>query len=291
MSITAELVVDAKAELGEGPLWDPSQQRLYWVDILQKHLHIYDPVSNTDRIVIVEQMPGTVVVRKRGGLMLAVEGGFAEFDSESGNFSIIHDPESDIPGNRFNDGKCDPAGRFWAGTMEFHGKPECGNLYRLNTDLTVHKVLENVSISNGIVWSADAKTMYFIDSLTRRVDAFDYDNASGDISNRRTACSLAPGKDMPDGMAIDVDDCLWVAHFYGNCVSHWDPRTGKQIGEISVPAGQVTACAFGGANLDELYITTAREDKEALGEDEPVAGGLFKAIPGVIGAPTFEFSG
>ena len=162
----------------------------------------------------------------------------------------------------------------------------------MDTDHTVHRRLENVTISNGIVWTGDRRTMYYIDSPTCRVDAFDYDVDSGELSNRRTAVEVPQALGWPDGMAIDEDDNVWIAMWAGNAVTHWDPRTGKQLGVVEVPASQVTSCAFGGPNLDELYITCARIDlSEEQLQKEPHAGGLFKASPGVRGVPAVAFRG
>ena len=292
MAYQAELIVDAKAELGEGPIWDPRSKVLLWVNILGKQLRMYDPVSDADRVIELDQMPGTVVLRAKGGLMLALEGGFASFDPDTNAIEFITDPESDKPGNRFNDGKCDPAGRFWAGTMPYDAEAASGALYCLDTDGTSKKMISDVYCSNGIAWTADRKTMYYIDSVTRNVDAFDYDLATGDIANRRTVISVPESDGMPDGMAIDTEDKLWVAQWGGWRVARWDPLTGQMIDMIQVPASQVTACWFGGRDLDELYITCARThlSDEALAK-EPLAGGLFKARVGVKGLPTDVYAG
>ncbi|NIP85361.1 MAG: SMP-30/gluconolactonase/LRE family protein [Planctomycetales bacterium] len=291
--LTAELVLDAAAELGEGALWDVARQKLWWVDIEPGQLHCFDPATGSDQTYQINQRVGTVVVRERGGLVLAVEQGFAAYDLDTQKLTVIHDPETHLPGNRFNDGKCDPAGRFWAGTMDMSSQRRpSGALYRLDTDGTVTRQVDNVRVSNGIVWTSDARTMYYIDSHTRRIDAFDYDNDSGRISNRRPVVEVPPDRGKPDGMAIDAEDNLWVAHWGGWCVSAYDPQTGQTLAQIEVPAKQVTSCAFGGAELDQLFITTARigQDKVAL-QDQPHAGGLFLARPGVRGTPSASYAG
>ena len=287
MAHQAELIVDAKAALGEGPIWDPRSDVLLWVNILEKQLRTYDPASDSDSVIELDQMPGTVVPRASGGLMLALEGGFASFDPDTNALEFITDPESDKPGNRFNDGKCDPAGRFWAGTMPYDAEAANGALYCLDTDGTLRKMISDVYCSNGIAWTADRKTMYYIDSVTRNVDAFDYDLATGDIANRRSVINVPEADGMPDGMAIDVEDKLWVAQWGGRRVARWDPLTGKMIDMIQLPTSQVTACWFGGRDLDELYITSARTHLTDEGlANEPLAGGLFKARVGVKGLPT-----
>jgi sugar lactone lactonase YvrE len=292
-NLTAELVLDAEAELGEGPLWDVARQRLWWVDIEPGLLHCFDPATGDDDMYAIDQRIGTVVVRRSGGLMLAVEQGFAAYDIDSRKLTVIHDPEAHLPGNRFNDGKCDPAGRFWAGTMDMSGERRAsGGLYSLDADGTVTKHVEDVQVSNGIVWTSDASTMYYIDTHTCRVDAFDYDTGSGRISNRRPVVRVPEDRGKPDGMAIDGDDNIWVAHWDGWCVAGYDPRTGETLAHIQVPAKQVTACAFGGPDLDQLYITTARtgQSDEAL-KDQPHAGSLFLARPGVRGVPANSYAG
>jgi sugar lactone lactonase YvrE len=285
----AELVLDAQAVLGEGPIWDAPNARLYWVDIMKREVHVHDPASGSDRTITLDQQVGTVVRRRSSGLMLAVERGFAHLDLDTETLTPICDPEEHAPGLRFNDGKCDPAGRFWAGTM---GPEGTANLYCLFPDLTVKKMLDGVTTSNGICWSLDAKTMYYIDTPTGAVAAFDYDAETGEIGNRRVAVSVPEDMGHPDGMSIDAEGKLWVAHWDGWSVNRWDPETGERLATIAVPAAHVSSCAFGGPNLDDLYITTAALglDCEAV-RDQPHAGGLFVARPGVRGVEAFEFAG
>ena len=287
-----ELIIDARAVLGEGPLWHAPSQRLYWVDIDRHEVHVFNPSDGSDWTIDVGQKVGTVVVRRGGGLVLALHHGLATLDLETGQVTILCDPEADLTDNRFNDGKCDPAGRFWAGTMSLTRTPRAANLWRLDPDLSVHRMLDGVTTSNGIVWSLDRRTMYYIDTPTREVAAFDYELETGHIANRRPVVRFPEGAGSPDGMAIDARGMLWIAHFRGGRVSCWNPADGTMLHAIDVPASKVTACAFGGPNLDELYITTARLD---LTQDElsgqPHAGGLFRVRPGVAGVESFEFAG
>lgn len=289
---TANLVLDAKAELGEGALWDERTQQLYWVDILGSKLHRYTPATDTDEVFEVGQHIGTVVVREGGGVMVAVKDGFARFDLETETLDIIANPEKDIEGNRFNDGKADPAGRFWAGTMSYEQKSYAGSLYCLDTDGTVSKKESDVTISNGIVWTQDQQTMYFIDTTPKVITAFDYDKATGNISNGRIVVKVPENMGGPDGMAIDSKGQLWVAHWGYSAVVCWDPKTGEKISEIAVPASQVTACAFGGEDFKTLYITTANHglSDEQLRE-EPLAGGLFAAQMEVAGLASYRYGG
>jgi sugar lactone lactonase YvrE len=290
MSQSTELVFDAKAAVGEGALWDAKRQVLYWVDILNNRVHVYDPATQQDRTIIVDQYVGTVVPRRSGGLMLAVHHGFASLDLETEHLEIIADPEYHLPGNRFNDGKCDPAGRFWAGTTALDGTPNVCSLYRLDADHSVHKMLDGVTVSNGIVWTPDK--MYYIDTPTGQVDAFDYDATTGEIGHRSVAIRVLAEMGYPDGMTIDSEGMLWVALWEGGGVSRWDPTDGRLLQTIDLPAANVTSCAFGGENLDQLYITTARYGLSADQlEKQPLAGGLFRANVGVTGLPAFEYAG
>ncbi|MBX3012250.1 MAG: SMP-30/gluconolactonase/LRE family protein [Caldilineaceae bacterium] len=286
-----ELLVDIRALVGEGPIWDATKGVLYWVDILSSMVYEYDPATGENRGYHVGQHVGTVVPRASGGLMLALYDGFAAFEPATGAITLLADPEADLPGNRFNDGKCDPAGRFWAGTMAYQDQSTQGSLYRMDADHSVHKMLGDIGISNGIVWSLDRKTMYYIDSMVNTVRAFDYDDASGAIGNGRVIIRT-DGLGLPDGMAIDAEGMLWVAHFGGSAVRRWHPATGEVMATIPLPASQITACAFGGPDLATLYITSAANgfDAAALAR-EPLAGSLFATKPGVKGVPTFAFAG
>jgi sugar lactone lactonase YvrE len=292
MSAEAEVLLDANATLGEGALWHAQSQVLYWVDIMGNRVHVYDPATRKDRVIDVGQPVGTIVPRKSGGVMLALQHGFASLDLKSEKLEIVSDPESHLPGNRFNDGKCDPAGRFWAGTMSRSDTPAAGSLYRLDADLQVYKMEGNITCSNGIAWSLDRRTMYYIDTMTMTVVAYDYNDASGAIANKRVVITCTSEHGLPDGMSIDAEGMLWIAHWDGSSVRRWDPKTGKLLRSIAIPAARATSCAFGGKNLDQLYITSARIglDADALAR-QPHAGALFLANPGVRGVEAFEFAG
>ncbi len=292
MSPSVELILDAQATLGEGALWDAKRQVLYWIDIMERQVHLYDPATQQDRMIQLDQYVGTVVPRRSGGLMLAVHHGFASLDLETERLDVVADPEHDLPGNRFNDGKCDPAGRFWAGTLALEGTPHVCNLWRLEADLSVHKMLDGVSVSNGIVWDSDRTCMYYVDTPTRRIDRCDYNHKTGEIGNRSVAVRIPAEMGYPDGMTIDSEGMLWVCLWQGGKVSRWDPAKGRLLQTVDLPVSNVTSCAFGGGNLDQLYITTARIalDEEQL-KEQPLAGGLFRADVGVTGLPAFEFAG
>lgn len=281
-----ELVLDAKALLGEGAIWHAQKQLLYWIDIDPGLVHIYDPATNQDRTLSLGQPVGTIVPRAKGGAMVALRDGFAALDLESGKLEMWSNPEAGS-GNRFNDGKCDPRGRFWAGTI---GKGAA--LWRLDPDRSTTRMVEGVECSNGIAWSLDRKTMWYIDTPTNRVDAFDYDDATGKISKRRPLVTVPREQGFPDGSTLDAAGNLWVALWDGWAVVCYDTKTGKELRRIPVPVKKITSCAFGGRDFETLYITTSRHGIKPEGDpQQPLAGGLFKCVPGVKGLPAPEFGG
>ena len=284
-----KLLVDAKAMIGEGPIWDDQKQKLFWVDILGKTLYAYDPVDGRNLRYDVGQYVGTIVPWRANEVMLAVYDGFASYNLETQQLHLITNPESDKPNNRFNDGKCDPAGRFWAGTMALENQTDEGALYCMETDFSVSKKFGDVGISNGITWSLDHKTMYYIDSIAHNVRAYEYDIDAGTICKERVIIEVPEEIGIPDGMAIDEEGMLWIAKFHGSRVCRWHPQTGEILQTIHLPASCITACAFGGKNLDTLYITSAALESGIPGE--PLAGGLFSIKPGVCGVPAFRFGG
>ncbi len=289
---TVELVCDAKAELGEGPIWDYRRGLLYWVDIRASAIHLYDPIAARDRVIDAGQEVGCVALRSNGGVIFAGRNGFAELDIESGAIAALLDPERHLPANRFNDGKVDPRGRFWAGTMNTEGQQKKGSLYCLFADFSLRTMVTGVSISNGLAWSADHKTLYYVDTPTQEVAAFDFDVDSGEVCGRRTAVRIPAEKGKPDGMTMDTEGMLWVALYGGGAVTRWNPRDGRLLATIEVPAPLVTCCAFAGLRMDEMYITTARQglDPGALA-DHPQSGGLFRALPGARGSHEPQFAG
>jgi sugar lactone lactonase YvrE len=290
--IEAELALDAKVLLGEGPWWNARTQQLYWVDIEGKAFHVFDPTTGNDRKIDVGQMVGCCVGRKSGGVVLALQNGFYSLDLETEKLTPLVDPESHLPENRFNDGKCDSRGRLWAGTTRVQHDEPAGFLYRLDADLNVHRKLDDVWISNGLAWSLDDKTLYYIDSPTSEIVAFDFDARTGEIANERLVLEIPEGGGSPDGMTIDEEGMLWVALWDGWRVIRVNPESGEIIDEVRLPVARPTSCMFGGANLDELYITTAstRMPAEELSK-QPLAGGIFRCKPGVRGLPANEFAG
>ncbi|KJS50578.1 SMP-30/gluconolactonase/LRE family protein [Desulfosporosinus sp. BICA1-9] len=287
-----ELVIDQKAMLGEGPIWDCENKVLYWLDILACELHVFNPDKHSDRVIETGQLIGTVVPRAKGGVVLAMEKGLYFLDTVTGETAFIADPESDRTENRFNDGKCDPAGRLFVGTMHKEGKGSGGALYCLDTDLSLGKVLDSISISNGIAWSHDHKTMYYINTPVKKVWGFDYAIRTGEISNKRVVIDGKAEEGFFDGMTIDEEGMLWIAHFGGFKVTRWEPQTGGKLDEVMLPVPNPTACAFGGEGLEDLYITTARlglSDEEL--RQYPESGGLYVIRPGVKGVKSYKFGG
>lgn len=250
-------------------------------------MHIYDPATKEDRTVDVGEHISAVVPYLEHEVIVALFSGLYRLNIQTGVKTLIHDPEEGRPGNRFNDGKCDPAGRFLAGTMSLHDESEQGALYSLSTDGKVSLLIDKVTTSNGLAWSADQSTLYFIDTPTLEIVSFDYNGAEGTISNKQVVATVDESEGYPDGMTIDAEGMLWVARWGGQRISRIDPASGEVIGEVSLPVNCVTSCAFGGTALDELYITTAQDDDSA---DQPLAGGLFIVKPGVKGLPTSYFN-
>jgi sugar lactone lactonase YvrE len=287
--IEAELALDARAELGEGPVWDSELGRLIWVDITGERVHRFDPLTGDDETTAVGQPVGAASPRIPDGLVLAVRDGFVFLDLERARLELVAEVEAETPGNRMNDGKCDAAGRFWAGTMPFAGNRPSGALYRLDSDLSVSRMLDGVTISNGIAWSPDGRSMYYIDSPTYRVDVFDYDVDAGEIAKRRTLFELPADGGLPDGMTVDAEGLLWIAFWGVGAVRRYTPD-GLLAALIELPVSLVTSCAFGGPDLGDLYITSASgplSPEQAV--DQLAAGGLFRARPGVYGLPQHRF--
>ena len=289
----AELVLNVRAELGEGPVWDAASGTLYRVDLFAGVVHRYQPASGLTGSVEVGEIIGCVVPRQSGGLLAATASGIYHLDPATGAKTRVSAIEADRPETHFNDGKVDPAGRFWFGSIAVDRTSDVlGDLYSLEPDLTVTHRLAGVDNTNGMDWSPDGRTMYYIDSLTRQVTAYDYDAASGAIANPRPLVTLPEGTGVPDGMTVSVDGTLWVAHWGGARVTRWHPATGALLQTIAVPANLTTSCAFAGPALDELYITTARyqEPITALAA-QPFAGGLFRYRTDTKGRPAAVFPG
>lgn len=278
-----------QCELGEGPHWDSERGQLLWVDILAGRVLIGAPSGSAIEVIRTLEVGrhiGAVVPWTGGGWLAAAGKGFIHI-AEDGAVKELAQPEAGSPvDTRMNDGTCDPQGRFWAGSMAYDETPGAGSLYRVDLDGSIDRVLDQVTISNGLGWSPDGTTMYFTDTGPGRIDAYDFDPATGAISNRRDLFSGLEGRGAPDGLAVDSEGCIWTAQWGGGVVLRLDP-SGEVIGEIDMPVSQPTSCCFGGADLDALFITSAKVGVD--GEDH--AGALMQCTPGVQGQPASRFMG
>ena len=287
---TATLEYKINSKLGEGALWNYKTQEFYWVDIEGKTLNIYNPKTKTNKVIKTPSRVGTVVPYTKQQAVVALEDGIYKINLENGDLKQISNVESDITENRFNDGKCDPKGNLWVGSMHLKESLPNANLYKVEPNGVTTKMVDSVTISNGIVWSKDTKKMYYIDTPSKSIKSYDYNIETSTISNEKIAVNIPESLGYPDGMTIDENDTLWVGLWNGNAVAQFDPKTGELISKIEVPAHNVTACAFGGENLDILYITTSTNDMtDEERKKYPLAGSIFKCKPGVKGVPAFFF--
>lgn len=285
-----KLVLDAHATLGEGAFWDYANQRLLWVDIEKQLLKCYVPSLDQNKSFKMPSRIGTVVPVDSQHVIVALENGIYRFNLFDSTLTLVAQPDPINSQNRFNDGKCDPSGRLWAGTMSLHNKPKDGALYMLNNNHKLELKIDDVGISNGIVWSIDKTKLYYIDTPTQQVVEYKYDDKSGAISNPRIAVQIPDSLGHPDGSTIDENGNIWVALWGGSAVTCWNPNTGQLLQKIKIPAKNITSCAFGGEQLDELYITTAAMGMSAADRERyPNAGGVFKVKPGVKGVKAFYF--
>jgi sugar lactone lactonase YvrE len=288
MQSTPEILLDRKFAHPEGLVWDQRRRRLAWVDIFKGDVMTYDLKTGLLNTVTVGQIVGSIAPRRAGGWVCAVREGFGLL-SDTGEFSSLTSQLRDVPYLQMNDGGVDARGRFWAGSMTFESatRPGAGALYRLDPDGTVSMQFGKVSISNGIGWSPDSKRCYYVDSATHRIDEFEFDLDRGRLSNRKT---LAVVEATPDGLAVDVDGCIWVAMFEGWAVHRLTPL-GKTDRIIRLPGSQVTTCAFGGDDLRTLFISVSPyglKKEELRGQK---AGYIFAFDAGVQGLPTHEYAG
>ncbi len=288
-----EHVLAVQNRLGEGPLWNVQEQALHWVDIANNCFYRYEPGTGKLETFDVGVPVGVLAMRAAGGLVMATKSGFAFWKRQDG-LRFIADPEADKAHTRFNDGAVDCRGRFWAGTMcglEVACPQPEGSLYRLDTDLSLHVMETNVGVSNGIGWSPDTRLMYFTDSPLHLISVYDFDAATGAIENRRPFVHTPDEKGVPDGLTVDSEGFVWSACWGGWKITRYDPA-GKVERIIQLPVQYPTSCAFGGATLDELYITSAwtalSEEKR---QQQPFAGDLFRLKVGIAGLEEPKFAG
>jgi len=283
-----EVVLDAKALLGECPRWDELAQCLYWADIDARQLHRFDPVSGRDEFMQFEQEVGCFALRRQGGFILAMRTGFYFLDEWGGQLRPIVDPEAHLPENRFNDGRCDVEGRFLAGTI-YPPKDRGGaNLYSLGIDLKVEHLESNILTSNGIAFSPDNRRLYFSDTPRHVIYCYEYDFETGQISDRRVFHQFPDGKGRPDGAAVDVEGCYWSALYEGGRIVRLDPD-GEIVQEIPVPAFCPTMVAFGDRDLQSLYITSVGQRSDEELQRYPHSGALFRVRVDVPGQIEYRF--
>lgn len=289
-----EPVVKSQSKLGEGPLWSVDEQALYWVDIHNQHVERFHPESNQHQVFDFETAVTALGFRAKGGFVATTTRGFAFLKLTTKEIIIVSQPEADKPQNRFNDGAVDPQGRFWGGTM-YEGpetsEPTEGRLYRLDMDGSVHVMETGMTISNGLGWSPDLKTMYFTDTLRCLIYAYDFDASTGAIDHRRVFVDTSGEAGFPDGMTVDNEGGVWSVRWGGWKITRYDP-SGKAEREIKLPVECPTSCAFGGTNLTDLYITSAWTALTAeQRKQQPMAGDVFLLKTNIIGRSAWQFAG
>lgn len=288
---TVDCVLQARSLLGEGALWDPDAHVLWWLDIKGRQIHRYDPATNANSSWPTPHDVGSLAVRRRGGLVVAMAHGFYGFDPESGRFDPLVSPEADKAENRFNDGKPDRQGRFWAGSLHDPETSPTGGLYRLSSDLTCARLVDGIVASNALAFGVASEVLYYGDSHARVVWAWDFDADEGSIRNRRVYLELGRGEGAPDGAAVDADGGYWLTQPGGWCIARYDPR-GRRDRLIRMPVQNPTCVAFGGPGLRTLYCTSCRWGlSEAEQQAQPLAGALFALDVGVVGVADAHFDG
>lgn len=282
--MNVELITDAKATLGEGPVWDAKTQTLYWLDILQRRLY-----AGTELLAELEELVGCLAPCRNGHLILGARSSILDYDVPSRRATVLQTLPNEPPANRVNDGKCDPAGRFLLGSMDMdHETHPTGALYSFDGN-RLTTLFDGLVISNGLAWSPDHTTFYHIDTPTHLVKAYDYDLSTGALSRPRVLIRVPDEFGWPDGMTTDLDGNLWIAMWGGARVTKWS-REGRLLDQIPVPALNTSSCVFGGKNRNELYITSARKGMSAAELAEyPLTGGLFRVVTPTQGMETFQF--
>lgn len=287
-----DVLVDVKTTLGEGPLWDVEEQRLYWIDSFDGRVFRCTADGTELRAWDVPQKIGSMCLRKSGGAVVSLARGFHFLDFRTGDVTLIHDPEPDRPNNRLNDGKVDKQGRFVAGSMDTMEEGPNGALYRLDPELKVTKLDTGIIVSNGPCWSPDGTILYFTDTWSGQISAYDYDQATGSVSNKRGLCRMDSEGGAFDGATVDAEGCIWSAHVYAGRIVRYRPD-GSVDRVIDMPVKKVTSVMFGGPDLDVLYVTSmAKPPLPRFPEDGVLRGSLF-AIRGlgIRGVPEPRFAG
>jgi sugar lactone lactonase YvrE len=262
--------------LGEGPMWHAGRKSCFWVDIERKKIYEYSWMKKTVQVRELQYRVSLIVLDRNDHLVLALQGGIARYDLDNERLTWLIDVEKEKDKHRSNDGKVDTKGRLWLGTLHMDFNEGAGTLYCVTEDMLLQKKQDKLTISNGLAWSRDNKRMYFIDSPTSKVQSFLFDEMTGNIQFEKDVIHIPPNMGAPDGMAIDEEGMLWIAHWGGFGVYRWNPRNGDLMEVLELPVPNVSSCAFVGENLDHLLITTARQD---LGEEDlkkhPGSGDVF----------------
>lgn len=286
-----ECIWPAESTLGEAPYWSLDESVLYWVDIEGKSIFRFDPRTGDRDIFPQEYEFGCIVKRAKGGFIGGTNKGLVFLEEDMMTVEIFADPESDLLDNRFNDGKCDRHGRFWTGTTDINEIDPTGSLYCVEEPLKVDRHFSKVIVSNGLGWSPDNRTMYFTDSGLQTIYAFDYDIDAGTVANHRDFVVVDSKEGIPDGLTVDAEGYIWSAHWGGSRITRYNPN-GQVDRVIEMPVPLVTSLAFGGQNLDKLYVTTARWDMtDNQIKTAPQSGGLFVLDIGCQGLPEVNFCG
>jgi len=289
MAVQVEVAARGADRLGECPLWDERERMLWWVDIRWPAVKRLDPATGAVMMLVLPEVVGSIALREKGGLLAATKSGIHFLDSASGVLAAKADPERDMPDNRFNDGRCDRAGRFWAGTMSMVNRDPVGSLYRFDAGLECTKLRNAIIIPNSLAFSPDGRTMYFADTLRHTIWAYDYDAGSGAARHERVFAHTGAG--WPDGSCVDADACLWNAEYGGSRLVRYTPA-GKVDRSVALPVANPTCCCFGGEDLGTLYVTTATQGlaPEDLAR-QPLAGSVLALRPGVQGLAESRFAG
>jgi len=292
LNVPVECVVDARNTTGESPLWSAREAALYWVDIPDGRIYRWRPATGEQQTWRLPAAVGSIGLRERGGLVVAMRTGFHLFDTESEALTFLCNPEPDIPTNRLNDGKVSPEGRFWAGTMdERPEKQPVGSLYRLDVDHRCTRMAGDVKVSNGLAWSPDGCTMYHSDSRGGAIFRYAYDPETGSLGKREVFVQLQPDWGRPDGGATDEEGCYWSCGVSGGRINRFSP-SGELIEYVELPITHPTMPCFGGHDGRALYVTSLRENlTDAELANTPQAGGVFMLEPGVAGAPGALYKG
>jgi sugar lactone lactonase YvrE len=286
--VEIEVVSKQTEILGEGPTWEKRTGRVYWVDIKGKLFRFYNISTGEIETRNASGMISSIVPSRSGKVYATIDHKFVAIDPETGFERVLTETETDIKNNRFNDGKVDPYGNYWAGTMDMNENEPVASLYVFTSDGKLRKVMDGQTISNGLAWDVNRKVFYHIDTPTRKVMAYNYDEDCN-LTDGRVAVDFMDEMGFPDGMNMDVEGNIWVAHWGGHRISRWNPETGKKLDEIIFPATNITSCVFGGRNSDELYVTSAKLTQNQPHDPKGIGGSLFRVRVEIKGVETYHF--